>query len=355
MASFRKRPNGWEYRISYKDENGKNKIKSKGGFKTKSEASKVAAEMEVKISKAPLSDKSILLYDFFKDWATIHKKPYISEVTWKKYEQTLRHINLYMKNKRVADMTPTYYQEILNRFGKKYAQETMDNFHFHIKSAMRIAVHERIIDENFAEFVVSKSQVAPRPMDEKFLEEDEYLDLIKITEENTKYKSYFTCYLIAVTGLRFAEALGLTWSDVDWDNGLLNINKTWNYSITNDWAETKSEASKRNVPISKKTLDIIAEYKDKYWVDNEFDRIIFGVSHAACNKTLKKLVGRNIHLHSLRHTYASFLISKDVDLISISHLLGHENLNITLAVYAHQLEALETKNHEVVQKIFNDF
>lgn len=261
MAYFRKRSNGWEYRISYKDSEGKHKIKSKSGFKTKSEASHAAIEAEMALHQNILADKNILLSDFFKNWAEIHKKPHISEVTWQKYKQTMRHIDMFLKNKKVTDITATYYQEILNQFGLKYSQETIENFHYHIKSAMKIAVHEKIIDENFAEFVKAKSQKAKRSLDDKFLQEDEYLKLIEETENNIKYKSYFALYIIAVTGLRFAEALGLTWADIDWDNGILSINKTWNYSITNDWADTKNEASKRKVPISSKTLSILKEYK----------------------------------------------------------------------------------------------
>ena len=49
MASYRKRSNGWEYRINYYDSNGKRKPKTKGGFRTKSEAIKAAAEMELKL------------------------------------------------------------------------------------------------------------------------------------------------------------------------------------------------------------------------------------------------------------------------------------------------------------------
>ncbi|WP_262349433.1 tyrosine-type recombinase/integrase [Streptococcus gordonii] len=67
------------------------------------------------------------------------------------------------------------------------------------------------------------------------------------------------------------------------------------------------------------------------------------------------MVGRDVHAHSLRHTYASYLISKEVDLISISKVLGHENLTITLEVYAHQLEQQEEKNHNRIRNIFETF
>jgi len=354
MTYFRKRPNGWEYRISYKDDFGKYKQKSKSGFKTKSEASHAANEAELLLSKNILSDQTILLSDFFENWAEIHKKPHISEVTWQKYEQTKRHIDIFFRNKRVCDITPTLYQEVLNDFGQKYSQETIENFHFHIKSAMKIAVREKIIDENFCEFAIAKSQKEKRPISEKFLEENEYLNLIELTKEKINFKSYFAIYLISVTGLRFAEALGLTWNDVDFDNGLFDINKTWNYALTHDWAETKNKSSIRKIPVSKDTLNLLKDYKENIWQENQYNRIICDISNAAVNNTLKKLVGRKVHVHSLRHTYASFLIAQGIDLISISKLLGHENLNITLSVYAHQLEKLETKNHENVRNIFDN-
>lgn len=65
MASYRKRENGWEYRISFKDHLGKYKRKEKGGFRTKSEAVKAAAEMELKLQETINVDEDITLYDAF--------------------------------------------------------------------------------------------------------------------------------------------------------------------------------------------------------------------------------------------------------------------------------------------------
>ncbi|NQP33046.1 tyrosine-type recombinase/integrase [Streptococcus suis] len=67
------------------------------------------------------------------------------------------------------------------------------------------------------------------------------------------------------------------------------------------------------------------------------------------------MVGQNVHIHPLRHTYASYLITQGVELISISQLLGYENLNISLKVYAHQLESLVEKSNDKVRKIFEKF
>ncbi|RSJ20129.1 site-specific tyrosine recombinase XerC [Streptococcus sp. BCA20] len=56
--------------------------------------------------------------------------------------------------------------------------------------------------------------------------------------------------------------------------------------------------------------------------------------------------------HSLRHTYASFLILNGVDIVTISKLLGHESPDITLKIYSHQMEALAEKNYEKIKNIF---
>ena len=48
------------------------------------------------------------------------------------------------------------------------------------------------------------------------------------------------------------------------------------------------------------------------------------LSNNAVNKTLRKIIGREVRVHSLRHTYASYLIAHDIDLISVSQVLGHE-------------------------------
>jgi phage integrase family prophage lambdaSa2 len=64
-------------------------------------------------------------------------------------------------------------------------------------------------------------------------------------------------YLIAVTGMRFAECLGLTWDSVDYDNKLLNVNKTWNYKTNLDFSSTKTKSSIRKIPLDDSTLELL--------------------------------------------------------------------------------------------------
>ncbi len=438
MAKYRKRGDKWSYRIYYTDNQGIKREKSKGGFATKALASAAAIKAEANINKDN-NNEDITLYDFCKDWSEIYKRPHIVDKTWETYEKNLRHIKNYfgdiklnkvthtfyqkkvnefaskyaqetlekfhyqikgavnvavrdgliktnfaegaiVKSQKEArgkefdfleedeyrhiknyfgdiklnKVTHTFYQKKVNEFASKYAQETLEKFHYQIKGAVNVAVRDGLIKTNFAEGAIVKSQKEARGKEFDFLEEDEYLNLIKLTSEKYQYVSYFTLYMIAVTGLRFAEVSGITWNDIDFENGLIDINKSFDYSKTKQFKETKNEQSKRQIPIDDQTIQLLQNFRENYYKDNKLNRVLYGASNSLCNRLVKQIVGRPVRNHSLRHTYASFLILKGIDLISISQLLGHENLNITLKVYAHQLDKLKEKNNQAIKNIFGN-
>ncbi|CYY01904.1 prophage LambdaSa2%2C site-specific recombinase phage integrase family protein [Streptococcus suis] len=353
MASYRKRENGlWEYRISYKTIDGKYRRKEKGGFKTKKLAQAAALDVEKKLTQNILTDGEVTLYDFVKTWSEVYKRPYVKDKTWETYTKNFRHVKNYFQEMKVKDITPLYYQKKLNEFGEKYAQETLEKFHYQIKGAMKVAVREEVIRFNFADDAKVKSQIAIRDEEDDFLEEHELKALLALTREKVRYVTYFTLYLLAVTGLRFSEVMGLTWNDVDFENGILDINKAFDYSNTQDFCALKNDPSERKVPIDSKTIEVLREYRKNHWQANIKNRICFGVSNSSCNKIIKKIVGRPVRNHSLRHTYASFLILNGVDIVTISKLLGHESPDITLKVYTHQMEALAERNFEKIKNIF---
>lgn len=354
MASYRKRSTGWEYRIIYKDQTGKRREKSNRGFATKKLAQRAAAEEELMLNTKSEALRNATVYDYSVSWAKIYKRPHVTPKTWKTYTKNFNHIERLFGGKKIKDITPSGYQQIINDFAKNVAQSTLEKLHYQIKGSMKSAVRDGIIRDNFADGAIIKAQKSGRPAEDKFLQEDDYLNFIRIAKEKIQHPSYLTAYIIAVTGLRFAEAQGLTWDDVDFDSGFLDVNKTYDYSISQDFGATKNVQSIRKVPIDENTVDVLRDYKRHHYQDNRLGRICFGASNNAVNKAIKKATGQNVTSHSLRHTYASYLILKGIDLISISQLLGHENLTITLKVYAHQLEKLKDKNNDEIKEIFKN-
>lgn len=107
---------------------------------------------------------------------------------------------------------------------------------------------------------------------------------------------------------------------------------------TKDTCQQKNKSSIRNIPIDNDTLFFLHEF-----TKNKNDRLFDKLSNNAVNKTIRKITGREVRVHSLRHTFASYLIS-------ISQVLDHENLNITLEVYAHQLQEQKDRNDKLNQR-----
>lgn len=137
MAFYKKLATGWQYRISYKDNNGKYREKSKKGFKTKALAQAAALEVELQLKNNNIVDTDQTLLDYYSNWAEIYKRPHVTERTWNKYQQTRKHIETYWGNTLLKDITPTKYQKVINEFTSKYSQETTDNFHYHSSSEER--------------------------------------------------------------------------------------------------------------------------------------------------------------------------------------------------------------------------
>lgn len=351
MAYFRKRANGWEYRISYKDNDGKYKQLSKSGFKTKSLAQRAAAVAESEYLKGNIIDKSISFYHYFVKWSETYKKPKVARSTYQTYIDSSniikKAIGLHIK---LTDMTPTSYQEILNELGKQYAKGTLIRFHHQVKASLKHAVHDGIIYKNFAELATVTSEKEGMPNEEKFLEDREYEKLIRDLRTKTRYRRYMFIYIVANTGMRYGEAKALSWNDIDLENHTVTINKSFSERF-NDMMPTKNKQSNRTIPLNNRTVIHLKQFK-KLHPNEEYP--FMALRSYDVNVVLKKIVGRSVHIHSLRHTYASYLIAKQVDIMTISRLLGHKDTTTTLKVYAHQLEQAKKRDDKMVQDIFSD-
>lgn len=352
MAYFRKRENGWEYRISYKSSDGKYKQKSKSGFRTKSEAVQAAAKAELELEPGLQIEKEITFADYFKKWYLIHKPPHISTGTIKHYQTAHTAILKYFGNIQLKSLTPSTYQETLNEMGKHYRKATLRLLNSKYRSCAKYAVMDRIISVNFAEVAKVHSSVPPKNLDEKFLSESEYKLLIEETKNNPFKLRNLQLYLLAVTGMRVGESLGLTWDDVDFEKGELNINKTWDIYTRDKFAKTKNDQSIRTIPIDDDTIKLLREYKQGYWKQNEHNRLFTSDAHAFLNKRIKSLVGRTVHVHSLRHTYVSYLLSSGIEVLTISKLIGHKDPTITLNTYSHLLKEREIEDYQKIKKLF---
>jgi integrase len=151
--------------------------------------------------------------------------------------------------------------------------------------------------------------------------------------------------LLAYTGVRIGEGLGLTWADIDFEGGTLHVHR----QLTR-WREhgpLKTEAGRREVELAPAMVRLLRDE----WLASPFrggDAFVFATStgrrrdyrhvgdafRLAVRRSGVRADGR-LSLHSLRHHYASLLVGGGLDVVYVSRQLGHANPAVTLRVYAH--------------------
>lgn len=341
MASIYKRGSTFTVNVSIVS-NGKRSRKTKSGFKTKREANIWANEIEHKKNNDELNTvfyPDITVPEYFEKWIETYKVN-IKDSSMKVYLATLHMIQRsdILSTTKAFKLTRTRAQQYLNEFGSTHGKSTTAKRKAQLKSAYQDAVLDGLIKVNpFERTVVTGSD--PKDNDLKYIQTDDYLDLIN----ETKLVPTITNDIIligALTGARLGEILALNINDIQ--NGLIDINKT-EQSSTRKIDSTKTKNSIR-------LIDVPIWLTDR--LQKSYNGRLFDISQVAVNKAFKKLqkqleFDNVVSFHGLRHTHASYLLSKDVSIDYVSQRLGHADTSITMQVYAH---LLNSKRQQEVSK-----
>lgn len=193
------------------------------------------------------------------------------------------------------------------------------------------------------------------------LTEEEQLkltNLLLIKKDRRKLGVLLSLYM----GLRIGEVCALQWSDIDFDAGTLTISKTLqrikNFD-KNASSKTKiivgtpkSTKSCRCLPIPKFLLEILRECRG-----NDYAYILTGSAVAFIEPRqyenifhdyLKEAGIRSINYHALRHSFATRAVERNVDIKTLSEILGHSSVAITLQLYVHPSMAAKQKSMEQI-------
>lgn len=202
-------------------------------------------------------DEETTLLEYFKLWIKLYKDGAVREVTLRKYWETYHFIEKNIPNLKLKDVTRIKYQELLNLYAQSHERQTVKDFHHQIKAALLDAYDDKLIKKDPTRRIVIKGK-KPKKKKTKFLNENELKLLLKQLKTNKNDPSLdWLVLLVAKTGLRFAEALGVTPNDFDFENQTLTINKTWNYKeAKGGFQPTKNESSNRKIALDWKTSSI---------------------------------------------------------------------------------------------------
>lgn len=286
---------------------------------------------------------------FAESWLAGHRHS-LEEKTIDGYEGFIRNHFDGIGDLPLAKLTP---QAIQNHYTSKLqtlAPVTVAHIHNFFHLVLEHAVKLGIIPRNYADYVD-----APGGKSKEFtpLSEPQVTALLAVVAEDRLGALFM---LIIATGMREAEILGLRWQDVDLARGSVTVAGALVARPGGVFRRKvpKSATSKRTLRIPQWAIDALARYaaiqdEEKAMIGaawgNEWDLVFTTeagrpIRYDWLIDHFRKLLALAdlpllTRIHDLRHTFATVLLARGVDIKVVSELLGHSGISITLGTYAH--------------------
>lgn len=292
------------------------------------------------------------LVDYYENWINLYKAGAVRKVTLNKYMLALKWLKKLIGDLDMADLDRIQYQKLLNEYAECHEKQTTADFNHLIKSAILDAVDEGLIERDPTRRAVIKGKM-PKAKKPKFLSQFELQKLISDLDLGTEVNWDWFILLVAKTGMRCSEALGLTPKDFDFAHQTLSIDKTWDYKNGGGFVPTKNKSSVRNIQID---WQIVGQFSFVI-KDLPEDKPIF-VKKRVYNSTINEALAKHcknqdipiISIHGLRHTHASVLLANGVSVASLSKRLGHADITTTQKVYLHVIQELEDRDTNLIMR-----
>ncbi len=223
------------------------------------------------------------------------------------------------------------------------------------------SIFDRAVGNGFIkETPCTKAVILPKvpKNNRRSLSEQEVYKLLKLTEESTEINRLVRILLF--TGMRIGECLALSWEDIDFEHKQIHISKTLARIKGGQILQPpKSENSNRLIPLWD-DLDLLFKAQKQY--DDEKNKelgmfckhpeMVF--TSILGNYANRKYLGNQFKcitndnfpdctFHTLRHTFATVLISGGADVKTASKMLGHANIQTTADIYADVFESAQAR------------
>lgn len=248
--------------------------------------------------------------------------------------------------------------------GGGLSPKSLQNIKRMLHKALEKAVETELISKNYSNYVDIPAVIPPEMIVLTVKEHKRLIGTLMSSEDPLD----FGIFLSVSLGLRLGEVLGLQWGDIDRRNNTVNIRRTVNRLAVINGGKRKTEivigtpktkSSKRSIPVTEDFLKYFDIYASKFPCRKDSGDFLFKSSKKSkpCEPktmqkhfkaTLKELKIKGPTFHSLRHTFATRAIEKNVNVKTLSALLGHADVSITQNIYSHLIQEAQNRNAEII-------
>ncbi|MBU3208033.1 site-specific integrase [Clostridium algidicarnis] len=345
-----------------------------------------------------LDSEKITFEDFIEKWLKNYAEPELAPKTLHRYKELLNsRIIPALGHIKLNKLQPTHLTEFYTNLredgirsdGKPggLSERTILHHHRLISSILTCAVQWQFLLSNPA-LRLKAPKVTKTEAKHFNIEQTEYI-LSLLDKEPIKYR---TMVVLAIYGgMRMGELTALEWQDVDFNNGLLKINKSLQHLKEKGTfiKSTKNETSNRIISLPDSAITLLREYKvwqngekailGNLWNDNctnIFTALDGGpMFPSTISKWFNNFIKRhnesimnddtilqedkdiyildNVNFHGLRHTSATILINQGVDVTTVSKRLGHARTSTTTDIYSHSLKKSDKEASNKLENLFN--
>jgi integrase len=343
------------YRGSYFTPDGKRRYVS---GKTKTEAQRALRKVTADRDGGLVFDAGrITLGEYLDRWLSTSVRDTVRRSTYVRYEGLVRnHIKPSIGRMKLKGLTPTHVRSLYRKkLDSGLAPRSVNYIHVTLHKALEQAVRDGLVPRNVSEGVkapqVHKEEVKPlSPTQLRALLSAAYGDRLE------------ELYILAIhTGLRQGELLGLKWTDVDLDARILSVQRSLDADGT--FNPPKRDKSRRTVKLTLQAVEALKlhrkrQYEERLkaarWEDHGLvfpNRVGKPMDHNNLyHRDFKSLLKRaelwsedkkkRFTFHSLRHTCATLLVSKNVHPKIIQEMLGHATITQTMDTYSHVMPGM---------------
>lgn len=371
---YKRKDGRWEGRfIIGRTKNGKAKYKSVYGStyletKNKLHSSMVSEQNSAELSQN-VSEKSELFSDILTDWlSTI--QPHVRESSYNKYlNQISKNIIPYLGEKRMSEIDTSSLQQYIatltsegNCQRKALSPKTVQDTLSVLRRVFYYAGTNNYKSNcNFQNLYIPSVQCKLTVFSRQ--EQEQMVSYLM----HSTLPSDMGILLTLFTGLRVGEICALTWDKVDLDTGFLRVEcamqRIQNLSEP-DLSKTKivitkpkSLSSIRNIPLPEFIISYLQPFRqsgEEFLLTGSSEKFIEPRAlQYRFGRLLEDLNIRKLNFHALRHTFATRCVEAGFDVKSLSEILGHSNVNITLNRYVHPSDEMKLQNMNKLELLFN--
>ena len=298
------------------------------------------------------------LVDLHNTYQSAHWKPSTAE---QDQMQSVKLVALIGESYPIDKLTAGYITQVLDDSGKSNVWKNSKLKH--LKQIIRWAYRQQYIENTECVDRMTRwpDKSARAKVKEKYMEKSELKALLD-SMDDVGY--CMVTKMLALTGMRIGELIALELKDVDFEQNVIRINKTFELN-TKKIGSPKTFDSAREIHMRPEVAELaksaVLRSKQIGLANGHRSRLLFpwhdgGYLHydayrAYFNPRAEKVTGRKLTIHSLRHTFTSLMAEADVPISIVSRQLGHHDSKVTADIYMHVTEERKKKDAALLDMV----